>query len=452
MSSSAASGAHRNPDRHPNDPGLRSFIAVEADSHFPIQNLPFGIFSSTGDDRPRAGVAIGDQILDLYVLASYGLLASGPAQLFNKPTLNDFLAAGKAVWAATRQRVSQLLRHDHPELRDHLLRPQALQPMQSCTLHLPVHCSGFSDFFLSKEHSQNCIDIVGGTKDGQFWPNWHHFPMGYNSRASSVVVGGTPVRRPWGQIKDKQHTAPRYGICRQLDFELETALVVGKPNALGRPISMLDAPEHAFGVVLLNDWSARDIQQWEAQPLGVFNSKNFSTSISPWIVTLEALEPFRVAGPVQDPLPLPYLQHPGPGNYDAQLEAWIKPAGHRVPSAVCRSKLKDIYWNFAQQLVHQTSAGCNVNPGDLLGSGTVSSSGPNAQACLFEKTRDGRDRFELEQGASRLYLEDGDEVTLTGWCQGKGYRIGFGECTGQVLPAWTDPLSASIADPAPSGT
>jgi fumarylacetoacetase len=260
--------------------------------------------------------------------------------------------------------------------------------------------------------------------------------MGYNSRASSVVVSGTPVRRPSGQMKAKTDDAPHFGVCRQLDFELETALVIGKPNVQGCPISLAEVEEHAFGVVLLNDWSARDIQQWEAQPLGVFNSKNFATSISPWIVTLAALEPFRVAGPEQDPAPLPYLRQSGKYNIDAHLEASIWPEGAAKPSMICRTQLKTIYWSFAQQLVHQTSAGCNVLPGDLLGSGTVTSSAPGSLACLFEITRDGKQCFELEQGGSRMYLEDGDQVILTGWCQGDGYRVGFGECEGRILPAW----------------
>jgi fumarylacetoacetase len=427
--------------RHPNDPALRSFVAVEPASHFSIQNLPFGIFSTPGDENPRAGVAMGDQVLDLAVLEDAGLLRVSSVPLFGKPTLNAFLAAGRPVWSATRRRVSELLRHDNPELRDHVLRARALLEMASVTLHLPAQVSGFSDFMLSKEHSKNCIDIVGGTKNGEFWPNWHHFPLGYNSRASSVVVSHTPVRRPWGQLRGRDQSESHFGISRQLDFELETALVVGKPNRLGSPITLGSVGEHAFGVVLLNDWSARDIQHWEAQPLGVFNSKNFSTSISPWIVTLEALEPFMVDGPQQDPVPLPYLRHKGPQNIDANLEAWIQPKDHAAPSTVCRTKLKDLYWNFAQQLVHQTSAGCNVNPGDLLGSGTVSGSLADARACLFEKTRDGKERFELEHGGDRLYLEDGDQVTLTGWCQGNGYRVGFGQCVGTIMPALELPVT-----------
>lgn len=432
-----------------NDPNLKSFVEVSENSHFPIQNLPFGIFSNVRDPRPRAGVAIGESILDLSVLEGQGYLSVAPMPVFDKPTLNAFMELGRATWSATRLRISQLLRHDHPELQSNAaLLADALHPMRGATLHLPMEVSGFSDFMLSKEHSQNCVSILGGAKDGALWPNWHHLPMGYNSRASSVVVSGTPVRRPWGQVKSKDSAEPEYRASLQLDFELEMALVVGRSSQHGVPIRMSDAREYAFGVVLLNDWSARDIQQWEAQPLGPFNAKNLATSISPWIVMLEALDPFAVEGPTQEPAPLPYLRSAGKANFDAHLEARILPAGETVESTVCRSELKTLYWSFSQQLVHQTSAGCNVKSGDLLGTGTVSS-GAGALGCLFEVTRDGRHSFDLEAGGTRVYLEDGDQVKLTGWCQGQGYRVGFGECVGRVLAAMPaagpSPVSAEEA-------
>lgn len=421
----------------PNDPDLRSFIDVASDSHFPIQNLPFGVFSVPDRPQPRCGVAIGDQILDLAVLERAGLLRVAPSAVFGGPCLNDFIGLGRTVTGAVRCRISELLRDSQAELRDDAaLRGEAFVPMAHASLHLPVEVGGFSDFMLSKEHSKNCVDIVGGACGGQLWPNWHHLPMGYNSRASSVVVSGTPVRRPWGQLRGQAEAGPRYGISQELDFELETALVIGKGNRLGEPIHMAQAAEHAFGVVLLNDWSARDIQQWEAQPLGVFNSKNLATSISPWIVTLDALEPYRVCGPAQDPAPLPYLHYEGRGNIDVHLEARIRPSGATAVSTVCRSRLAGLYWNVFQQIVHHTSAGCNLQPGDLLGSGTVSNGADGALGCLFEVTRGGRQSFDLERGGSRMYIEDGDEVSLTGWCQGRGHhRVGFGECTGRVLPA-----------------
>lgn len=420
----------------PNDPNLRSYISVDPTSHFPIQNLPFGIFSTSDERSRRAGIAIGNQILDLSSLEAEGLIRVGKPKVFGRETLNEFLAEGRIAWTDIRNAVSQLLRHDVAVLRDNSsLRKRAFVEMRSATMHMPVHVGGFSDFMLSKEHSTNCVDIVGGAKAGELWPNWHHLPMGYNSRASSVVVSGTPIRRPWGQIKPPDATTPVHAVGRQLDFELEISAVIGTANELGAPISLEDAEDHVFGLVLLNDWSARDIQAWEAQPLGVFNSKNLSTSISPWIVTMAALEPFRSGGPKQDPLPLPYLRQSGLRNVKAHLEASILPRGETKASVVCRSRLDTLYWSFAQQVVHQTSAGCNVQPGDLLATGTVSSNEPGALGCLFEVTRAGRQSFLLEHGGRRTYLEDGDEVVLTGWCQGDGYRVGFGECVGQIFEA-----------------
>lgn len=422
----------------PNDPALRSFIEVAADSHFPIQNLPFGIFSQSSG-TPRPGVAIGDQIADLQVLAEAGLLNAVDASVLKQPTLNAFIDLGRAATSALRQQISALLRHDNPTLRDNTaLRQKAIVPMAHATMHLPVRVGGFSDFMLSREHSINCVDILGGSPgSGTLWPNWTYLPMAYNSRASSVVVSETPVKRPWGQVVSAGESTPRYQPSRRLDFELEAALVVGAGNALGDPIAIGQAEQHAFGVVLLNDWSTRDIQAWEAQPLGVFVSKGHRTSISPWIVTFDALEPFRIAGPEQSPKPLPYLDQQGLRNFDVYMQASIKPQDAKTASVVCRSNLKYLYWSFAQQLAHHASTGCNMQAGDLLGTGTVSNSNPNGLGCLYEATRNGQQHIELEQGGTRVYLEDGDEVELTAWAQGPGYRIGFGTCTGLVTPADT---------------
>ena len=419
-----------------NDPALRAFIEVAADSHFPIQNLPFGIFSR-GSDTPRAGVAIGDHIADLQVLAEAGLLTVVDAEVLNQPSLNAVIGLGRATTSALRQQISELLRHDNPILRDNAaVRQKAIVPMADATMHLPVHVGGFSDFMLSREHSINCVDILGGSPgSGSLWPNWTYLPMAYNSRASSVVVSETPVKRPWGQVVPAGESAPRYQPSRGLDFELEAALVVGAGNALGDTIAIDQAEQHAFGVVLLNDWSTRDIQAWEAQPLGVFVSKGHRTSISPWIVTFDALEPFRIEGPEQSPKPLAYLDQQGLRNFDVHMQASIKPQEADTASVVCRSNLKYLYWSFAQQLAHHASTGCNMQPGDLLGTGTVSCAEPNGLGCLFEATRNGQQHIELEQGGTRVYLEDGDEVELTAWAQGPGYRIGFGTCTGVVTPA-----------------
>jgi fumarylacetoacetase len=414
-----------------NDASLRSFIDVAAESHFPIQNLPFGIFSTPGRPQRRAGVAIGGEILDLAVLETAGMLRAGLRPVFQGPDLNDFIALGPAVTRTVRLGISRLLRRDNPTLRSSPLRDRALVAAGDASLHLPVRVGGFTDFMLSKEHSTNCIDILGGTLQGELWRNWRHLPMGYNGRASSVVVGDTPVRRPSGQILEAQGL--RFAPTRKLDFELEAAGVVGKPVPLDNPAPMSQAEDHIFGLVLLNDWSARDIQAWESQPLGPFLGKGFRTSISPWIVTLDALAPFRTRGPEQDPEPLPHLRQHGARNFRVHMQASIRPQ-NRDASVVCRSRLEDIYWSIAQQVSHHTSAGCNLDTGDLLGTGTVSSGGPGAQGCLYEATRDGQVAVELENGGKRVYLEDGDEVELTGWCQGDGYRVGFGTCTGRILP------------------
>jgi len=420
----------------PNAPALTSFVPVAADSHFPIQNLPFGIFS-TESRAPRAGVAIGDCIVDLQILAEAGLICAADAAVFKQSSLNAFISQGRATTSAVRQQVSELLRHNNPVLRDNTsLRQQAIVPMSEATMHLPVAVGGFSDFMLSREHSLNCVDILGGGSGaGKLWPNWTYLPMAYNGRASSVVVGGTPVKRPWGQVVTPGESAPRYQPSQKLDFELEAAVVIGAGNALGTTIAIDNTEKHAFGVVLLNDWSTRDIQAWEAQPLGVFVSKGHRTSISPWIVTFDALEPFRIEGPEQSPPPLPYLDQQGLRNFDVHMQASIKPKDADAASVVCRSNLKHLYWSFAQQIAHHACTGCNLQPGDLLGTGTVSTSGPGGQGCLYEATRNGQQHIDLEQGGTRVYLEDGDEVELTAWAQGPGHRIGFGACTGTVLPA-----------------
>ena len=423
------------PEIPPNDPSLRTFIEVDSRSHFPIQNLPFGIFSTHDHPQRRAGVAIGEWILDLALLETEGLVEVAGDPVFRNPHLNAFMALGRTATRAVRQQVSDLLRHDNPGSSSHeALWARALVPAAEATLHLPISVRGFTDFMLSREHSMNCVEILGRSRSEGLWPNWHHLPMGYNGRASSIVVSGAGVHRPSGQVLDPDTGIPRFDPSRKLDFELEAAIVIGKPVPLDQPISIAEAEEHVFGMVLLNDWSARDIQAWESQPLGPFLGKGFRTSVSPWIVTLDALEPFRAAGPEQQPPPLSYLRQPGARNFRVHMEASIHPRGER-PSVVCRSRLEDLYWSIAQQVVHHTSAGCNLDTGDLLGCGTVSSAEVGAQGCLYEATRDGRAPIALENGGRRAYLQDYDTVSLRGWCQGEGYRVGFGECSGCVLPA-----------------
>ena len=420
-----------------NDPSLKSFVEVMTDSHFPIQNLPFGVFSIAADPTQRVGVAIGDQILDLAVLEESSLLTADPAgsRVFNRPSLNGFIALGQSVWREVRASVSELLRHDSPRLRDDQnLRARALVPMAEAILHLPVEIGGYTDFYSSKEHATN-VGMMFRDPKNALLPNWLHLPVGYNGRASSVVVSGTPVRRPNGQTKAPNAEAPSFGPSRKLDIELETAFIVGEGNALGEPIPVAEAERHIFGMVLMNDWSARDIQQWEYVPLGPFNSKGFATSISPWVVTMDALEPFRVEGPAQDPEPLPYLRQDGKASVDLHLEVTLRPEDTAEATTICRTNFRHMYWSMAQQLAHHTGSGCNTRVGDLMGSGTISGPEPDSFGSLLELTWNGQKPLALAGGGERSFLEDGDDVIIIGWCQGNGYRVGFGEVTGRVTPA-----------------
>src|SRR4051794_23175331 len=422
---------------HPNDPSLKSFVEVAADNHFPIQNLPFGVFSTDADPTLRVGVAIGDQILDLAKLENTGLLTADPtgSRVFNRSSLNAFIAQGQAVWRETRASISELLRHDSPRLRDDQdLRARPLVSMAEAKLHLPVEIGGYTDFYSSKEPAPN-VGMMFRAPKNALLPNWLHLPVGYNGRASSVVVSGTPVRRPNGQTKAPTAEQPSFGPSRKLDIELETAFIVGEGNALGEPISVVEADWHIFGMVLMNDWSARDIQQWEYVPLGPFNSKIFATSISPWVVTLDALEPFRVAGPAQNPEPLPYLRQDDKASVDLHLEVTLRPEGTPEPTTVCRTNFRHMYWSMAQQLAHHTVSGCNTRVGDLMGSGTISGPEPDSFGSLLGLTWNGQKPLALSGGGERSFLEDGDDVIITGWCQGDGYRVGFGEVTGRVTPS-----------------
>jgi len=422
------------------DPRLRSFIPVSPDSHFPIQNLPLGVFVPQTGGAPRVGVAIGDEILDLSVLERRGLLTvptlSGRGQtLFDRDSLNAFMACGRQAWRDLRARISLLLRHDAPPLRDDAaLRREAFVPMRDAELLLPVEIGDYTDFYSSREHASNVGAMLRGPENA-LMPNWLHLPVAYHGRASSVVVSGTDLRRPHGQTKPENAAAPIFGPSRSVDFELEMGMFVGPGNALGAPIEIDRAGEHIFGLALVNDWSARDIQKWEYVPLGPFLAKNFGTSISPWIVSLEALEPFRCAGPRQDPPPLPYLCCHRDAAYDIHLEVLLQAAGTNEPVRICASNLRYLYWNFCQQVAHHTCNGCNLRTGDLLATGTISGPTPGSSGCLLEMTTGGRNPLALPNGSTRTFLEDGDRVTMTGWCQGDGYRIGFGEVTGTLLPA-----------------
>ncbi len=420
---------------HPNDPTLRSFIDVDPTSDFPIQNLPYGVFSSKDGLAPRVGVAIGDYVLDLWELEQNCRLGVGDLGVFSSPNLNPFMALGPKVWSRTRARISELLRHDNPELRDNAeLRARALVPMADVSLYLPIAVAGYTDFYSSREHATN-VGVMFRGKDNALQPNWLHMPIGYNGRASTVVVSGTKVRRPRGQLKPPTSDVPSFGACKRLDFELEMGFVVGQPSKMGEMLTEKQAEEMIFGFVILNDWSARDIQQWEYVPLGPFQAKAFGTSISPWVVTREALEPFRVHGPAQDPAPLPYLKQTLANNYDLQLDVGLRTAEMNEAMRICRTNFKYMYWSSVQQLVHHASSGCAMNVGDVLGSGTISGPDKDSRGSLLEISWNGTEPIELPGGAKRTFLEDGDLLVMRGWCQGDGYRVGFGEVEGTILPA-----------------
>lgn len=414
----------------------KSFIDVPPDSDFSLQNLPYGIFS-VGGERPRVGVAIGDQVLDLAVLEREGLLGDvhlPDEQTFSQHALNCFMAAGRPVWRAVRETLQALLHADTPTLRDDDdLRRRALLPMQEVRLHLPVEIGDYTDFYSSREHAANVGTMLRG-KDNALMPNWLHLPVAYHGRASSIILSGVDIHRPHGQIKREDSPAPVFTPSRSMDFELEVGVFVGTGNPLGQPIPVNTAADHLFGMVLVNDWSARDIQTWEYQPLGPFLAKNLATSISPWVVPMEALEPFRCAGPAQDPQPLPYLQSRENRAYDIQLEVSLQSARMSQAMLIARSNMRYLYWNVNQQVAHHTINGCNLRTGDLLASGTISGPEPGSYGSMLELTWRGAHPLTLPSGELRRFLEDFDRVTFHGWCQGEGYRVGFGEVTGRLLP------------------
>ncbi|KAK4270984.1 hypothetical protein QN277_019746 [Acacia crassicarpa] len=416
---------------------LRSFVEVHPDSHFPIQNLPYGVFKPGPGSSPRPGVAIGDYVLDLSELASAGLF-DGPllsnSDCFLQPNLNKFVSLGRPAWKEARATLQKLLSANEPTLRDNTaLKQKCLVPMNRVELLLPVAIGDYTDFFSSLHHTRNCGILFRGPQNPVL-ENWFRLPVAYHGRASSIVISGTDIVRPRGQGPPAGSSTPYFGSSLKLDFELEMASVVGPGNELGKPVDINEAADHIFGLVLMNDWSARDIQAWEYVPLGPFLGKNFGTTISPWIVTLEALEPFATDAPKQDPPPLPYLAEKASKNYDVSLEVRIKPAEQNNLSLVTRSNLKHLYWTLTQQLAHHTVNGCNLRPGDLLGTGTISGPEPDSLGCLLELTMNGQKELSLN-GATRKFLEDGDEVIFTGCCQGNGYKVGFGTCSGKVVPS-----------------
>lgn len=416
---------------------IRSFIEVDPQSHFPIQNLPYGVFRPNQTEAPRIGVAIGEYVLDLSALDAAGHFSQTGAagkDVFRQPSLNSFMGLGSKVWKEVRAQIQLLLSEDEQSLRDNEpLRKEAFFLQKDVEMILPAEIGDYTDFYASKEHATN-VGIMFRGKENALMPNWTHLPVGYHGRASSVVISNTDVRRPQGQVKPPSAEQPVFGPCKQLDFELEMGWFIGSGNEQGQPVSIEDAEGKIFGLVLVNDWSARDIQAWEYQPLGPFLAKNFATTISPWVVPLEALEPFRVDGPKQEPQPLPYLQTPGAGAFDVNLEVYLQGENMEKPQRITESNFRYLYWSMAQQIAHHTVGGCNLRPGDLLASGTISGSEKKSRGSLLELAWRGAEPLQFENGEERVWLEDGDRLTMTGWCQGDGYRIGFGEVTSKILP------------------
>lgn len=422
------------------DRNLTSFIEVAADSDFSIHNLPYGIFSDTKTqaeaDNRRAGVAIGEYVLDLSVLESAGLLDLAGGPYFNQPTLNAFIDSGRDNWQKARATIQTLLSDADGTLHDDTeLQKKALFKQADVTMHLPVHVPGFTDFYSSKEHATN-VGTMFRDPNNALLPNWTEMPVGYNGRASTVVVSGTDIVRPSGQLKPNADERPIFSPCKRLDFELETAFVVGIGNQLGQPIAVDEAFEHIFGMVLLNDWSARDIQKWEYVPLGPFNAKTFASEVSPWIVTMEALAPFKTSCPTQEPKPLAYLNETATDtSFDINLSVELLPENAESATVVCETNFKYMYWSMAQQLTHHTITGCKVEVGDMMGSGTISGPTPDAYGSMLEIAWNATKPVTLAGGETRSFIEDGDTVIMKGYSEKDGVRVGFGEVRGKVLPA-----------------
>ena len=412
---------------------LKSWVdsANSATTDFPLNNLPYGVFSMTRGDA-RCGVAIGDMILDMYAAEEQGVIDLADEPLFDVPFWNELMEQGPAVWTALRNRLTDLLADSGT---DRALVEPLLVPMADATMHMPLVVSEFTDFYAGRHHAMNVGTMFRGPENA-LPPNWLHIPIGYNGRASSVVVSGTDVRRPWGQLKSPDHDTPAFLPSRRFDLELEMGAIVGM--ASDGPISVDEADAAIFGYVLLNDWSARDIQAWEYQPLGPFQAKATATSISPWIVTRAALEPFRTTTPEREFELLDHLKDTGPMLYNIDLSVTLAPEG-KTATTIAETNYNQMYYSAAQQLAHHSTSGCPMNVGDLLGSGTISGPTKPERGSLLELSWGGKEPLTLDTGDTRTFLEDGDTLTLAGHATGDGYRIGFGTCTGTIRPALDDP-------------
>ena len=414
-----------------NDPSRKSWVEIQEGSDFPIQNLPFGIFSIENGVH-RVGVALGDFIIDLASIAEKGHFDSLNIDnsVFTATFLNDFMHLGKSITREIRNILSDLFEESNTTLKG---STDVLVPMASAQMHMPVKIGDYTDFYASREHATN-VGTMFRDPNNALLPNWLHLPVGYHGRSSSIIPSGQDIIRPKGQRKLVADEPPTFGESVRLDFELEMAFLTYQGKALGESISTSEAEDYIFGLCLFNDWSARDLQQWEYVPLGPFLGKNFASSVSPWVVTLDALAPYQVAGPAQDPQPLPYLQFEGNKNYDIKLEAIIQPENGNE-NVVCQSNFKYMYWNMAQQLAHHTVNGCNINCGDMLASGTISGPTPDSYGSMLEIAWKGTKPIQLDDGSERKFINNGDTVIMRGYCENEGIKIGFGEVSSKVLPA-----------------
>ncbi|MBA4275225.1 fumarylacetoacetase [Flavobacterium sp.] len=417
-----------------NNPDRKSWINVPENSDFPIQNIPFGVFI-TKDDVITIGTRIGNCAIDMGALQQLNYFEGIELtdDMFMQDTLNDFISDGKKTWRMVRNRLAELFDETNPKLRDNKEhRDIVIFDVKHIEMQLPVLIGDYTDFYSSKEHATN-VGKMFRDPENALLPNWLYVPVGYHGRSSTIIPSGISVNRPMGQTLPNGETTPVFGPSRSVDFELETAFITTDANIMGENIPISEAEDYIFGMVLMNDWSARDIQKWEYVPLGPFLAKNFATSISPWIITMDALEPFRTKGPKQDPAPFPYLQQKGKHNFDINLEVSIQPE-NAEETVVSRSNFKYMYWSMTQQLAHHTSNGCRVNSGDMMGSGTISGPTPDSYGSLLELTWGGKNPIKLNDGTERKFLNDGDTVIMRGFCKNNGVRIGFGEVSSKLLP------------------
>lgn len=417
-----------------NDINRKSWLEVSSTSDFPIQNIPFGVFL-TKENIVTVGTRIGDFAIGLGALQQLNYFEGIELtdDMFMQDTLNDFISDGQKTWRLVRNRIADIFDEKNSKLRDNAKdKDIIIFRMEDVEMQLPVLIGDYTDFYSSKEHATN-VGKMFRDPENALLPNWLHIPVGYHGRSSTIVPSGIPVHRPMGQMLPNGETSPVFGSSRSVDFELETAFITTDVNIMGENILITEAHEYIFGMVLLNDWSARDIQKWEYVPLGPFLAKNFATSISPWIVTMDALEPFRTKGPKQEPTPLPYLQQKGKHSYDINLQVAIQPENSEA-TVVSNSNFKYMYWTMSQQLAHHTSNGCRVNSGDMMGSGTISGPTPDSFGSMLELTWGGKNPIKLNDGTERKFINDNDTVIMKGFCQNSHVRIGFGEVSSKLLP------------------